>query len=66
MKKIALAVNKIEARVSDSIGRTNQLNHAKKTLENIDRALACRPGEKPFPDGPDLSVQVHQVDLFEG
>lgn len=65
-EKIALAVNKIEARVSDSIGRTNQLHHAKKTLENIDRALACRPGEKPFPDGSDLSVQVHQVDLFEG
>lgn len=65
-EKIALAVNKIEARLSDSIGRTNQLDHAKKTLVNIDRALACRPGEKPFPEGPDLSVPVHQVDLFEG
>ncbi|PUB37698.1 hypothetical protein C8K66_101404 [Pseudomonas sp. GV105] len=64
-EKIALAVNKIEARFSDSIGRTNQLDHAKKTLENIDRALACRPGEKPFPDGPDLSVPVHQIDLFK-
>ncbi|MFP3492862.1 hypothetical protein SB759_01445 [Pseudomonas sp. SIMBA_059] len=65
-EKIALAVSKIEARFSDSIGRANQLDHAKKTLENIDKALACRPGENPFPDGPDLSVQVHQVDLFEG
>ena len=47
-------VAKVEAEPHDRIGRTNQIRHAKIRLENIDRALAARPGAKPFPNGADL------------
>ena len=47
-------VAKVEAEPHDRVGRTNQLRHAQIRLENIERALAARPGAKPFPDGADL------------
>ncbi|WP_407112181.1 hypothetical protein [Bradyrhizobium sp. LMG 9283] len=37
-----------------SIGWRNQLVHARTRLTNIFAAIEARPGEKPFPDGPDL------------
>ena len=38
-----------------SIGWQNQLNHARRRLENIERTLTTTPGERPFPSGADLS-----------
>jgi hypothetical protein len=36
-------------------GWRNQLRHAEVRLANILTALSTRPGERPFPTGPDLS-----------
>ncbi len=38
-----------------TVGWRNQLAHARTRLDNIDKAIAARPGMKPFPDGEDLS-----------
>jgi hypothetical protein len=39
-------------------GRENQLQHAKIRLANVERALSCLPGVRPFADGRDLSDPV--------
>lgn len=54
--KLAAAVEIAEARPSKSIGRTNQIQHAKVRLDGVRTLLATKQGEKPFPDGPDLSL----------
>lgn len=54
--RFIVVIASIEARPLGSVGRANQLKHAKIRLENIEVALATAPGERPFPDGPDLSV----------
>lgn len=41
-------------------GWANQLSHARTRYENIGRALATEPGDRPFPDGKDLSVTPEQ------
>jgi hypothetical protein len=49
-------VDKIKSTPADqrSLGWSNQLKHADVRLRNIRKALATRPGQRPFPDGPDL------------
>ncbi|BCZ85076.1 hypothetical protein PTKU64_87510 [Paraburkholderia terrae] len=54
--KFKAALETIKARPSTSIGWQNQLEHAEKRLDGIQKLLATPPGERPFPDGPDLSV----------
>jgi hypothetical protein len=54
--KLKAALETIKARPSTSIGWQNQLEHAEKRLDGIQKLLATPPGERPFPDGPDLSV----------
>lgn len=54
--KLVAAVETAEARPSKSIGRTNQIQHAKVRLDGVRTLLATQAGEKPFPDGPDLSL----------
>lgn len=54
--KLVAAVETAEARPSKSIGRTNQIQHAKVRLDGVRTLLATKQGEKPFPDGPDLSL----------
>lgn len=54
--KLVAAVEAAEAKSSNSIGRTNQIQHAKVRLEGVRILLATKHGEKPFPDGPDLSL----------
>jgi hypothetical protein len=41
-----------------TVGWGNQLEHARTRLANIEKALAARPGTKPFPDGRDLSISA--------
>ena len=54
--KLAAAVEIAEARPSKSIGRPNQIQHAKVRLDGVRTLLATKEGDKPFPDGPDLSL----------
>jgi len=54
--KLKAAVELAEAKPSTSIGRSNQIQHAKTRLEGVRTLLATKDGEKPFPDGPDLST----------
>ncbi|WP_234934391.1 hypothetical protein [Xanthomonas euvesicatoria] len=54
--KLAAAVETAEAKPSKSIGRTNQIQHARIRLDGVRTLLATKQGEKPFPDGPDLSL----------
>jgi hypothetical protein len=54
--KLAAAVEIAEAKPSSSVGRTNQIQHAKVRLEGVRALLATKDGDRPFPDGPDLSV----------
>lgn len=44
-----------------SIGWRNQLTHARTRLTNIEKTLATRPGERPFPDGLDLSEPAEKL-----
>ncbi|CAN7699452.1 hypothetical protein LJR029_003975 [Caballeronia sp. LjRoot29] len=53
--KFKLAVETIKTRPSTSIGWRNQLDHAEKRLAGVRKLLTTPPGERPFPDGPDLS-----------
>ncbi|MDG2509368.1 hypothetical protein [Stenotrophomonas maltophilia] len=54
--KLVAAVEIAEARPSKSIGRANQIQHAKDRLDGVRALLASKQGEKPFPDGPDFSI----------
>jgi hypothetical protein len=51
-----VALERLEAlpATDRSIGWNHQIAHARARLANIEIALAARPGEKLFPDGPDL------------
>lgn len=49
------AVRQIEEHPGQTIGRENQLIHARTRLANTEVALAASPKSKPFPDGRDLS-----------
>lgn len=53
--KFKLAVETIKTRPSTSIGWKNQLDHAEKRLAGVQRLLTTPPGDRPFPDGTDLS-----------
>ncbi|RJG09054.1 hypothetical protein D3879_24910 [Pseudomonas cavernicola] len=60
-----IAVRQIESRPSNSIGRDNQLQHAKSRLTNIQQILSSEPGSKPFADGEDLSTPLEEPpDIF--
>jgi hypothetical protein len=54
--KFKHALESIKARPSTSIGWQNQLDHAEKRLTGVQKLLATPAGERPFPDGVDLSL----------
>lgn len=58
--KFKLALESIKARPSTSIGWQNQLDHAKKRLAGVQKLLATPAGERPFPDGVDLSLPLQR------
>lgn len=43
---------------SRNIGWQNQLDHAKTSLANLEKAISTAPGNNPFPDGSDLYQSV--------
>jgi len=60
-EQLKTAVITIEARPSQSIGRSNQLMHAKTRLDNLQKALDSLPGTQPFDGGADLSQAISPV-----
>ncbi len=60
-EQLKIAVVTIEARPSQSIGRSNQLMHAKTRLDNVQKALDSVPGTKPFENGADLSQLISPI-----
>ncbi|SEF14304.1 hypothetical protein SAMN02787142_8274 [Burkholderia sp. WP9] len=54
--KFKFALESIKARPSTSVGWKNQLDHAEKRLAGVQKLLATPAGERPFPDGVDLSL----------
>ncbi|PFH12397.1 hypothetical protein BCF11_4878 [Collimonas sp. PA-H2] len=54
--KFKAAIETIRSRPSASLGWKNQLQHAEDRLIGVQRLLATRPGERPFPNGDDLSL----------
>jgi hypothetical protein len=54
--KMAAAHAAAQARPPSTIGRINQIEHARVRLEGIRKLLSTKHGEHPFPEGPDLSI----------
>ncbi len=52
------AVKAIESRSLKTIGRDNQLAHAKSRLEAVRQVLVTPDGMQVFPEGADLSKSV--------
>lgn len=54
--QLKTAIKAIETRSSNSIGRENQLEHARVRLAGVQNVLAAAPGAQVFVEGPDLSL----------
>ena len=65
VRKIETAVAAIKARPGGGVGMANQLRHAEKHLGNLRLILATPDGERPFPDGPDLSLPSSGATVFD-
>ena len=59
--RTATILRKAQAAPPGSVGRRNQIEHAQKRLDNIEKTLATSAGERPFPDGADLSAPIETV-----
>lgn len=57
-EQLKAALAHIESLPDGGMGRTNQLAHARVRLSNIERAIACLPGDRPFADGVDRSDPI--------
>jgi hypothetical protein len=56
--KLQAALEAAEARPSRSVGRANQIEHARVRIDAVRTLLHTPPGERAFPDGPDLSLSA--------
>lgn len=54
--KMVAAHASAQARPPSTIGRINQIEHARVRIEGIHKLLSTQHGEHPFPEGPDLSM----------
>lgn len=59
-KRMISVLKELEAIPEDerNIGWRNQIRHAKTSLENLEKAIKSRPGDRPFPDGDSRFVQI--------
>lgn len=55
------AVQLIESRPGNTIGRTNQLIHAKTRLNSVMKVISTPGGQSVFPDGEDLSLRNSKI-----
>lgn len=58
---LQVASQAIQPQTSICIGMENQLSHAKVRLSAVRQLLATPPGERVFPDGPDLSKDSNKA-----
>ena len=63
-EKLEHSVAAIQRRKSGP-GRDNQLRHAQTHLANLRQLLGTAEGERPFPDGPDLSKPIKPASVFD-
>src|SRR5690606_10376529 len=59
-ERTSAVLAKAKASPAGSVGRKNQIAHAETILANVAIALKTAPGDRPFPDGPDLSEPLGQ------
>lgn len=55
-ERLKQALDSVEARPASTIGRNNQILHAKERLIGVRKLLETPTGQAVFPDGPDLSA----------
>src|ERR1700684_3446879 len=58
--KLKDALETIRSRTSSGIGLKNQIAHAEQRLAGVRKVLAADKGERPFPNGPDMSMPPRQ------
>lgn len=63
--KLVEALKIIELRSTKSVGKKNQISHAKERLDGVRKILAAKSGEHPFPDGKDLS-KINKLGVLDG
>lgn len=56
--RLRQTLGEIQTATAAGSGRQNQLQHTKIRLANVERALSCVAGARPFADGRDLSDPV--------
>lgn len=54
--KLVAALEHAQARPATTTGRDNQIAHAQIRLDGVRKLLVTASGDRPFPDGPDLSM----------
>ncbi len=64
--KLKLAMETVMARPASTVGRDNQIAHAKVRLEGVEKLLSTAAGDKVFPDGLDLSKPVERRSVLSG
>lgn len=64
--KLRLALDTATARPPSTIGRDNQIAHAKVRLDGVEQLLATPAGEQVFPDGVDLSKSTERKSVLSG
>jgi hypothetical protein len=64
--KLKLALDTVTARPPSTIGRDNQIAHAKVRLDGVEQLLATPAGEQVFPDGVDLSKPTERKSVLSG
>ena len=64
--KLKLALDTVTARPPSTVGRDNQIAHAKVRLNGVEQLLATPAGEQVFPDGVDLSKPTERRSVLSG
>ena len=64
--KLKIAMEAAQARPASTVGRDNQIAHAKVRLEGVERLLSTAPGSQVFPDGVDLSKSPSGRSVLSG
>lgn len=64
--RLKSALEAAEARPAGTIGRDNQIAHAKERIKGLETLLITKNGETVFPNGPDLSENAIRRSVLRG